>query len=178
MAGTSTVDPSRTGDAFNVAVRRPLQSLNPNRRFRVRLHARNARRRAARAERKRRGEKTRWWEAFDVPLGDIDVGATVLLAILAAIVLVLFVIFVGPFLWIVVLFVAELLVWFVLAIAGCAAWLLLGRPWQVVVTDHDDNTLASVPVRGRKRAREHAAVVKQRLSDGASPTAAISLAAL
>ena len=178
MADPSTIDPSRQGDGLNVAVRRPLQTLNPNHRFRKRWRARNARRRAARAERKRRGEKTRWWEAFDIPLGDMDAGATVLLAIVAAILLLLFVIFAGPFLWIVVLFVVELLVWFVLAVAGLAAWLLLGRPWQVVITDRDDNTLASVPVRGRQRAREHAAVVQKRLSGGASPTAAITMTAL
>ena len=113
-----------------------------------------------------------------MPFGDIDAGAAVALAIVAAILLVLFVIFVGPFLWLVVLFLVELLVWLVVAVAGLAAWLLLGRPWQVVITDHDDNTLASVPVRGRKRAREHAAVVEQRLTGGANPTAAIAVTAL
>ena len=163
---------------MTVAVRRPLHIANPNRRLRKRWRARSDRRRAARAARKQRGERMRWWEAFDVPFGDIDAGAAVVLAIVAAILLVLFVVFVGPFLWLVVLFLLELLVWFVVAVAGLAAWLLLGRPWQVVITDHDDNTLASVPVRGRKRAREHAAVVEQRLSGGASPTAAIVMTAL
>ena len=107
----------------------------------------------------------------------MDAGATVLLAIVAAILLVLFVVFVGPFLWIVVLFVAELLVWCLLALVGLAAWLLLGRPWQVVVTDHNDKTVASVPVRGRRRAREHAAVVEKRLAGGATPTTAIAMTA-
>jgi hypothetical protein len=107
----------------------------------------------------------------------MDAGATAVVAILAAILLVLFLIFVGPILWIVVLFVVELLVWVLVAGAGWAAWLLLGRPWQVVITDHSDNTLASIPVRGRRRAREHASVVQKRLVDGASPTVAITVAA-
>lgn len=172
VAEQSGIDPSRRGGAFTVEVRRPLHRANPSRRFRQRWRDRNGQRRAARARRKTDGEKTRWWEFLDLPLGDGIAG--VFLAIVAVIVLVLFVVFVGPILWIVVLFVVELLVWFVVAVAGWAAWLLLGRPWQVVITDHSDNTLASTPVRGRRRAREHAWVVQKRLVDGASPTAAIT----
>lgn len=178
MADQSRIDPSRRGGAFKVAVRRPLHSANPNRRFRERWRERSDQRRAARADRKKHGEKTRWWEAFDIPLGDLEAGATAMLAIVAAILLVLFLIFVGPILWIVVLFVVELLVWFVVAVAGWAAWLLLGRPWQIVITDHSDNTLASTPVRGRRRARAHASVVQKRLVDGASPSVAITVTAL
>lgn len=99
------------------------------------------------------------------------------MAIVAAILFVLLIVLVGPFLWIVILFVVELLMWFLLAIAGFAAWLLFGRPWRVVITDRDDNTHASVSVRGRRRAREHAVVVQRRLSDGANPTAAIAMTA-
>jgi hypothetical protein len=175
MTDQSTVDPSHPGEAFTVTIRRPLQSLNPNLRFRKRWRARMAQRRAARAERKQRGERTRWWEAIDVP--DLDAGAAALLAIVAAILLVVLLILVGPFLWIVVLFLVEALVWFALAVAGLVAWLLFGRPWHVVVADRDNNTLASVPVRGRRRAREHAVVVQKRLSEGATPTAAATMTA-
>jgi hypothetical protein len=178
VADRSTVNPSARGDAFKVEVRRPLQSANPNRRFRMRWRTRSDQRRAARAERKQNGEKTRWWEAFDVPLGDMDGGAAAVLAIVAAILLVVILILAGPFIWILLLFAVELVMWLVLAIAGFAAWLVLGRPWRVVITDQYDNTLASIPVPGRQRAREHAAVVVKRLSDGASPTAAITVTAL
>jgi hypothetical protein len=178
MADQSRIDPSRRGDTFEVAVRRPLHSANPNRRFRERWRERSDQRRAARADRKEHGEKTRWWEYFDLPVGDLDAGAAAVLAIVAAILLVLLLVVAGPFLWIVVLFVLELLVWFVVAVAGWAAWLLFGRPWQVVITDDSDNTLASTPVRGRRRARAHASMVQKRLLDGASPTAAIAVTAL
>ena len=178
MADPSTVDATWHASDLRVAVRRPLHSPNPSRRLRTRWRARTARRRAARADRKQRGEASRWWEAFDVPFGDLDAGAAVLVAIVAAILLVLFLVFAGPFLWILALFVIDLMVWFIVAVLGVAAWLLLGRPWQVVITDPNDNTVASVRVRGRKRAREHAAIVKRRLAGGASPTAAITMTAI
>jgi hypothetical protein len=104
----------------------------------------------------------------------MDGFAVVVFAIAGAILLVLFLVFAGPFIWILILLVLELVVWFALAIAGAAAWLLLGRPWQVAVVDLHGTTVAAVPVRGRRRAREHADVVRARLRAGALPAAAVT----
>jgi hypothetical protein len=174
LAGMSTIDPSRQGHAFNVEVRRPLHRPAPHRRLRQRWSARSDRRRLARAERKNDGAKLRWWDALDFPGADLEGVGAIVLAVVAAFLLVLFVAFAGPILWIVVLFFVEMLVWFVLAVAGLTACLVLGRPWQVVITDPDGVLVASVPVRGRRRAREHAATVAQRLAQGASPSAAVT----
>jgi hypothetical protein len=103
----------------------------------------------------------------------MDALAVVMLAIGAIVLLVLFVVFAGPFLWILVLFLVDLVLWMLLALAGFVSWLLLGRPWQVVVIDRDGATVASTPVRGRRQAGEHAALVRNRIASGMSPTPAV-----
>jgi hypothetical protein len=172
------VDPSSVGrtrhdEEFRVEVRRPLHRPSPAGRLVDRWRARREQRRASRAARKERGDKLRWWEVLDVPFGDLDAVAVVVLVIAAVALLVLSVVFVGPFLWILILFLVDLLLWVLLALAGLGAWLLLGRPWQVVVIDHDGATIASAGLRGRRQAREHAAVVRKRIADGANPAQAV-----
>jgi hypothetical protein len=103
----------------------------------------------------------------------MDAFAIVVLVVAAVVLLGLFVVVAGPFLWILILFLADLLLWMLLALAGLGAWLLLGRPWQVVVIDHDGATVASARVSGRRQAREHAAVVRNRIANGMSPAPAV-----
>jgi hypothetical protein len=173
MADPSSVGALGPHGEFIVEVRRPLHRPNPADRLVGRWRARRDQRRAARAARKEQGDKLRWWEVLDVPFGDLDALAVVVLVVAAIALLVLSVVFVGPLVWILLLFLVDLVLWLLLALAGLGAWLVLGRPWQVVVIDHDGATVASAPVRGRRRAREHAVVVRNRLADGVGPAPAV-----
>lgn len=173
MADPSSAARPGRDEEFRVEVRRPLHRPNPAGRLARRWRARREQRSASRAARKDQGDKLRWWEVLDVPLGDMDAVAIVVLVIAAVVLLVLVVVVAGPFLWIVILFLVDLLLWILLALAGVGAWLLLGRPWQVVVIDHDGATVASAHVRGRRQAREHAEVVRNRIADGVSPAPAV-----
>lgn len=171
-------DPSSSGsagqdEALRVEVRRPLHRPNPAGRLLHRLRARREQRRASRAARKDQGDKLRWWEVFDVPFGDMDALAVAVLVIGAIVLLVVSALFVGPLLWILILFLVDLLLWALLALAGLGAWLLLGRPWHVVVVDHQGAIIASARVRGRRRAHEHAAVVRNRIADGIDEAQAV-----
>jgi len=139
-----------------------------------RWNARLETRRAERAARKDRGDTLPWWEVLHVPLGELDAAKAVVLAIAALVVLVVLLAFSGPFLWILILFVVDLVLWILLAVAGVAAW-LLGRPWEVVVIDSDNATVASARVRGRRGAREHAEIVRARIAHGMSPVSAVRL---
>lgn len=117
----------------------------------------------------------RWWEVLDIPLGEMDAVTVAVLALAAVVLLVLFTVFAGPFVWILILFLVDLLLWILLALAGLGAWLVLGRPWQVVVVDSNGTTVASARVRGRRGAREHAAVVRTRIANGVGPVPAVAL---
>lgn len=163
MAGNG----SGAGD-LSVEVRRPLQRPAPHRRLRQRAAARRRRRK----ERREQGDSN-WWDVPDLSLGDDPVSAVIAFVVIA-IALVLFFVFVGPWLWLVILFLVELLIWLVLGLVGLAAWLVFRRPWHVAVVDTSTGaTVATHAVDGRRRARDHATVVEQRLANGIRPDLAV-----
>lgn len=144
-----------------------MQRAAPHRRFLARARARRTRRSGGTSD-----GSGHWWDLGNLPSGDDPISAVI--GIVVAIVLVvLFVVFVGPWLWLLVLFLVELVVWLALGLAGLTAWLVFRRPWSVVVLDESGATVAAHSVHGRRRARDHATLVEQRLAGGFDPATAV-----
>jgi hypothetical protein len=156
-----------TNATLRVEVRRPLYRPNPIQRFRHRWRARRAKR-----SRSDDDGDSPWWDLASAPL---EVSGAIGLAVAAVVLLIVVLVVVGPGVWLLVLLLIEAGIWLLFGGASVVAWLVLGRPWQVTVVDESGTPVAEVSVGGRRRAHEHAEVVRARLRGGATPDAAVAL---